>query len=450
MNLIGQVKEYLVKEVHIAPLAVFRAIFGGVIFVSIIRFILNGWVYSQYILPEYFFTFYGFEWIKPLGATGMYVVFASMALAAFCVMLGFLYRPTIILLFILFTYVELIDVTNYLNHYYFVSIICFLLIFLPANKYFSLDVFIKPSSIIEKVPNWIIWVIKFQLLLVYFYAGLAKLNYDWLIEAMPLRIWLPSKADFPVIGFLFDYVWVAYAFSWFGAIYDLAIPFLLVWRKSRPFAYFFVIAFHVMTALLFQIGMFPYIMILATLIFFSEEFHLKITRLFGKIKNTEEGSKAFNLSVFAKKALIGFFAVHFILQIFVPFRFMLYPGKLFWTEQGYRFSWRVMLMEKAGTAFFYVSDPETGNTAEVLLCDYLTPVQQKMLSTQPDLILQFAHFLKGEYQKIGVENPEIRVECYVTLNGSPSRPFIDPKVDLTQIKEGFHHKTWILPFEANK
>jgi hypothetical protein len=53
--------------------------------------------------------------------------------------------------------------------------------------------------------------------MVYFFAGVAKLNYDWLFRAMPLRIWLPPHIGLTLIGPLMDETWVAYAFSWFGA-----------------------------------------------------------------------------------------------------------------------------------------------------------------------------------------------------------------------------------------
>jgi hypothetical protein len=48
------------------------------------------------------------------------------------------------------------------------------------------------------------------------------------------------------------------------------------------------------------------------------------------------------------------------------------------------------------------------------------------MSFQPDMILQFAHFLENEYQKKGIENPIVRAEVYVTLNGRKSELLIDP------------------------
>ena len=103
-----------------------------------------------------------------------------------------------------------------------------------------------------------------------------------------------------------------------------------------------------------------------------------------------------------------------------------------------------MLIEKAGTAFFYVTDPKTGNRGEVNNCDFLTPNQEKMMATQPDLILQYAHIIKEEVEYRGLKNPIINAEVYVTLNGSRSKLFIDPEVDLTTLKDNFKPKEWVL------
>lgn len=440
----------LERPISIAPLVFLRIAFGAIMFASVIRFILNGWVKELYVLPKFYFPYYGFEWVKPLGGTGMYIVFAVLAITSFSVMLGFFYRISIAAFFIFFTYVELIDKTNYLNHYYFVSVISFLLILVPAHRNFSLDVVRKPSIKITSIPAWVIAIFKLQMIVVYFYAGIAKLNYDWLIEAMPLRIWLPSKADLPVIGSLLDQLWVAYFFSWFGAIYDLTIPFLLLFKRTRSLAYVLVIIFHLATSLLFQIGMFPYIMIAMTLVFFSEKFHYRnLSRLKMIFKSNQaltEKFSLYNIDPFKKKIVLGILSLYFLLQMVIPFRYLLYPGKLFWTEQGYRFSWRVMLMEKGGTAFFYIKDPVTGRQSEVTNCNYLTPNQEKMMATQPDMILQFAHFLKEEYKKKGIKGPVVTVESYVTLNGSGSRPFINDRIDLSQEEESFLPKSWILPY----
>jgi hypothetical protein len=431
--------------------------------VSIIRFAAKGWIYDLYILPDYYFTYYGFDWVKPLGEAGMYALFTVMGLASLFVMLGWYYRAAIVLFFLSFTYVELIDKTNYLNHYYFVSIISFLLTLVPAHRYFSLDVWRKPHLEVATVPAWTLNIFKLQLGIVYVYAGLAKLNPDWLLDAMPLQLWLPAKAHLPLIGSILEHTATAYVFSWLGAFYDLFVVFFLLYGPARIWAYLIVVVFHLLTWLLFPIGMFPFIMILCTLIFFPAAFHKKLIELVarlpgglrvGNLQASAAGQsfgagKTYKTDRRASTVFMVVLGLHFTLQLLVPFRFALYPGHLFWTEQGYRFSWRVMLMEKAGHTTFHVRDPQTDRTWQVANWKYLTPVQEKMMATQPDMILQFAHYLEREYRRKGYTDVEIRAESFVTLNGRRSRAMVDPDIDLTRIDRGFAHKNWLLPYDPN-
>ena len=431
-------------KTSLAPLAVFRILFGLLMLFATLRFWIKGWIYDLYIAPDFHFKYYGFHWVEDLPGNWMYVVFGIMVLASVGIALGYYYRISATLFFLSFTYVELLDVANYLNHYYFVSLVSFLMIFLPAHRLSSIDV--RQGRTVRTLEGnwWYVNIIRLQLAIVYFYAGVAKLNYDWLFHALPLKMWLPAQADVPIIGSFLDYEWIAYFFSWFGAIYDLTIPFFLWNKKTRTVAYITVIAFHILTWMLFPIGVFPWVMIFSTLIFFSDDFHKKVLHLLKPIfRNTQISASPVKLGSMGKVAIYLFITF----QILWPWRFLAYPGKLFWTEQGYRLSWRVMLMEKAGYVIYHITDPETGKTGDIYPGDYLTPNQEKQLATQPDLILQFAHFLKKEYQQKGIADPVITAEAYVTLNGSGSRLFIDPTVDLTKVNDSFAAKDWILPYE---
>lgn len=107
-----------------------------------------------------------------------------------------------------------------------------------------------------------------------------------------------------------------------------------------------------------------------------------------------------------------------------------------------------MLMEKAGYTVFNVHDPQTGKFEQANNHEYLTPVQEKMMSTQPDMILQFAHYLEEVYREKGFVDPAITVESFVTLNGRRSQRFINPQRDLTLEPPGLRHKSWVLPLSA--
>ena len=342
------------------------------------------------------------------------------------------------------------DKTTYLNHYYFVSILSFLMIFLPSNSSYSVDSYLQKKSF-KYTPKWCVDSIKLLLFIVYFYSGLAKINKDWLFEAQPLKIWLTTGSyDFPLIGSnLMQQEWFHYFMSWGGMFYDLLIPFLLISTRTRVFGFLLVIFFHLFTVLLFPIGMFPYIMIMSSLIFFSSKTHKKILDFIlkpfiDKIKSIRE-MKIINIQ--KERISLIVVSVFFIIQFLFPFRYSLYPGELFWNEQGYRFSWRVMLMEKKGYTTFKVVNKENDNSFYIMNNSFLTEFQERQMSFQPDFIIEYAHFLGNYYKNIGLNNIEIYADSYVALNGRISKRFIDPKIDLLKQKRGFKNKDWIIPLD---
>ncbi|MEQ8524897.1 HTTM domain-containing protein [Gracilimonas sp.] len=446
------IRSYLTATTNAAPLAIFRIFFGLLMLISIVRFAANGWIQKLYIEPQFFFSYYGFEWVQPLG-DWTYLIFILCGLSSIFVALGYKYRISILVFFLSFTYIELMDKTTYLNHYYFISILSFLMMFLPAHAYYSLDAWNDKKLRSQEVPKWSVDSIKLLLFIVYFYAGLAKLNSDWLFEAMPLQIWLPSKYSLPLLGDLLQQTWTHYAFAWAGAIYDLSIPFLLLIRKTRIFAFILVVIFHILTRVLFPIGMFPYIMIVSTLIFFDAGLHNQIldyiSKWFSITKSFFDNGNIYSFpQTWVRKASLGIVCTFFVLQLLIPFRYLLYPGELFWTEEGYRFSWRVMLMEKVGYANFKVVNPDSGQSFYVDNTEFLTRFQEKQMSFQPDFILEYAHFLEDYYKKeAGIQDPEIFVDSYVALNGRRSKRYVNPDIDLTEIKPSLKHRTWLLPFD---
>ncbi len=438
------VKAKLEKEVSIAPLVTFRIGFGLVMLISTIRYWLKGWIASQLIEPKLHFHYFGFDFVGVLPGIGMYVVFVLLTVCSLGIIFGAMYRLSTVIFFVCFTYVELIDITYYLNHYYFVSIASFLLIFLPAHRSFSWDVLKNPSIQLYKVPLWCVGIFKLQIAIVYFYAGLAKINYDWLINALPLAIWLPAKTSIPIIGPIFKYEITAYLFSWAGMLFDTLIIVGLLWRRTRLVSYIAVIIFHSLTGILFQIGIFPLVMILAVTIFFSPAFHesllSKIKMLYSFRFPTGQVDDSFTTSRITYSLIILFATF----QLVFPWRYLLYDGNIFWTEEGYRFAWRVMLMEKAGTATFYIKDGEKGREGAVINHQFLNDHQEKQMAMQPDLILQFAHHLENHFREKGMNDPKVRAEVMVTLNARPAQLLIDPAVDLTEKKNGWKSKDWIL------
>jgi hypothetical protein len=430
-------RTYLTKLESAAPLVTLRVLFSLTVIISAVRFLALGWVHEQYGAAQIHFPYPGFEWLPCLPELYLYWVFVVMILCAIGMLIGYHYRWCAWGVFLTFTYIELLDVTYYLNHYYFVSCMALLLAWLPANARCSLDALAKPRL----VPAWCRIVCMVFIGIVYTYAGVAKIHTDWLLNALPLKIWLPAHSDLPIVGRVLLLPETAYIFSWFGMIYDCTVVWLLLWKRTRVVAYVSVIVFHISTGILFQIGVFPVVMIAVTTIFFSKDWHENIVSRMERFFRVPPIQTCNNARSYVLPCVAS--TVFLIFHIVFPLRSILYPGDVRWHEFGYRFSWRVMLVEKAGWAQFTVTDSLTKKRGDVINGIFLNAHQEKQMSFQPDMIRYYAHWLKAEYQRRGVANPAVTAEVWVTLNGRPSKQLVNPKVNLAHEPQTCGVPHWI-------
>src|SRR5215218_8420659 len=211
----------LFKPVDISFLVFFRVVFGGIMLWEVYRYFTHGWITRYYVEPALTFTYYGFSWVKPWPGKGMYIHFFVLGLAAACVMVGFLFRIAAPVLFLAFTYSFLLDQTRYLNHFYLVCLISFLMCFLPAERAFSIDALLRRKIRSEVVPAWTLWLLRAQVGIPFFYGGIAKLNSDWLYGGEPMRSWLRPLTRVPGGGAIFTSDPVVYSFVIGGLILDL-------------------------------------------------------------------------------------------------------------------------------------------------------------------------------------------------------------------------------------
>ena len=414
-------------RIPIHSLAAFRILFGLLMMAAMLRFMANGWVDELFLRPQFHFPYPGFEWIRPWPGAWLHWHVATTAACALGVAIGYHYRICSVLFFLGFTWLELIDRTIYLNHYYLVSLVAGLMVFMLAHRAWSLDAARKRSLRSDFIPAWPVNLLRFQFAIVFLFAGVAKLNADWLLEAQPLRIWLAARSDLPLIGPLLEQKWVAYVASWFGAAYDLSVPFLLLCSRSRPLAFVAVVFFHVLTGLLFPIGMFPWIMIAGATLFFPPDWPSR------NIRAPEARTDA--LPAWGKWLLATYVAA----QIFIPMRGWFYESNSAWSGEGFNWAWKVMIVEKRGAVDFTARD---GNKSwRIDPREYLTARQVVMMAQDPYLIRAFVRHLADDLRKRGHREIEIRTDAFVTLNGRPSQRIIDPHVDLAgPLKPG-----WIVP-----
>lgn len=425
----ASLRERLSTPVHASSLVAFRVLFGLAGLVACLRFVGMGWMEELLLAPRHHLHYADFEWVVEPSPVALRALFATMALSAGCIALGLYYRVAVAAYFLAFTYVELIDQALYLNHYYAVSLIAFLLFFLPLGEVGSLDAWRRDRHR-TSVPAWALYVVRAQLGLIYFFAGVAKLHPDWWGRAEPLRTWLLARTDLPLLGPLFHYEAAAYVMAWAGLVFDLTVPFFLVWKRSRPFAYAAVVVFHGITGSMFRIGLFPLLMILWTPVFFEPDWPERVVAFVRRRPLTvapPEPTPA--LPKAGAVALAAWFAVQFAM----PLRHYAIPGDLLWTYEGFNWAWHVMIVEKGAHADLVVVDRDSGERFFVTPDEYYTRLQTQVMSENPELVVQFAHLVASDFRHRGHAHVAVYARSYASLNGRPVQTLVDPRVDLTTI-----------------
>jgi len=441
---------YLNEPIDIASLVFFRIGFGIMMLIEVCRYVNFNWVEKYWIDPVFFFTYEGFHWVQPWDGNGMYLHFFALGILAIFITLGLFYRFSTIAFFVGFSYIFLLDKANYLNHFYLIMLFSFLLCFIPAHRYFSIDSRLNPKIHSSKIARWCLWILVFQLGVVYFYGGIAKINPDWL-NGEPMRKWILDSADFPIIGKYFTQSWAAYFFSYSGLLLDLLIVPFLLWKRTRIFAFIAITLFHIINSQIFSIGIFPWLAIAATTIFFEPDWIRKRINKFPSLTKKWHFAAPDNFQITPIKSGFKFFLILYIaVQLLVPFRHFLYPGNVNWTEEGHRFSWHMKLRDKVAKAKFVATDLVTNESYDIPKGKYLSKRQRRKMENRPDMIRQYAMFLAKVYKIKEKKDVAITVNVKASLNNRPYQVLIDPTVDLSKTNYGLERWDWILPLDMGE
>ena len=433
-------RSFLGAQVDNSPLILFRIFFGLLIAAESIGAIFTGWVRETFIDPEFTFTVIGFEWLQPLEGHGMIYYFLVMGIAGIFISLGLFYRASTFVFLSMWTVAYLMQKSHYNNHYYLLILLCAAMLLMPAHKAKSLDArfgLTVPSMTCLRLCHYFF---VFQVLIVYVFASLHKMNGDWIV-GKPLDIWFQRKADFWLIGPLLAEEWFPLLIAWGGILYDGSIVFLLLYKKTRKLGFILSIIFNLFNSAVFHIGIFPYLMIAFSVFFFSPETIRKI--FFPKRRKPH---------IVRAKLSLGWtwvVIVYFSIQLLLPLRHHLYQGPVSWTEEGHRLSWRMMLRTKYGSMRVITKDLATGDTERVNLKEHLIRNQITSMKGQPDMMWQFAQYLRKKRETQG-RNVAVFFETNISLNGRARKKLIDPSVNLAaQPWERFKHADWILTYEGN-
>ncbi|HEX8427752.1 HTTM domain-containing protein [Hymenobacter sp.] len=438
----------LFRPIDIAWLVVARIVVGVLLALEMAGSLALGFV-REYTEPQLHFSYMLSAWLPDWSPAFIWGFHLGAIAAGVAVAAGWHFRPAALVLTVCYTLLFLAEQTRFINHFYLYCLVAAMLGLMPAHRAASADVRAGRVLPAATTPAWTRYLLLFQISVVYFYAGLAKLNADWFM-ARPLTVWLAPKVSYPIIGPLLGSSSLPWIMSYAGVAFDLLVVPLLLWRRSRPWAFGAAAFFHLSNVLVFGLGTFPWFSLLITAaLFFSPSWPRHTPGLRRWIAahvplSVPTATPPLPTAPRSAPVLLTALGFYALVQLLVPFRHFLYRGDVHWTEEGHHFAWHMMLRAKSGSISFRVVLPD-GRTETVAPTSYLTHRQYIKLVGQPDCILQFAHFLAAEYARRGQGPVAVYADSYVQLNKRPIRPIVAPTTNLAAQPRTLGLYTWITP-----
>jgi vitamin K-dependent gamma-carboxylase len=426
----------LTQPVDGASLAVFRIMFGMIMAWFCLEILTTSYLYDSFIQPKMLFKYYGFGWVRRMPLPVLYAVAGTMLVSALALALGAYQRFAAAVFGLGWTYLFLLEKAYYINHFYLISLLAFLFFLNPPHGAFT-PRFAGYAG--TQIPAWSLWSFRAQFVIVYFYAGLAKIQPDW----------LSGQSILPFLGPYFEngspaLDVTALAVAWAGMAFDLLIAPALLWRRTRVPAALFAVGFHLANRSIFNIDVFPWLAMAGTLLFFAPDWPRQVLARF-KLPAVHTGTRSKPPGV--KPWTAAALTVYFAIQLLVPFQRFLYPGNSNWTEEGQKFTWQLMMKYKRGNVDFTVVDRKSNQEIDIIEKRYLNDHQIFMMMGDPDLHVQFAHYLAHEASQQGANDVAVYADTELSLNGRPKQRLVPPDLDLSTIKRSWRHYDWVIPLQ---
>lgn len=419
-----------------------------------------------------------FSSLQPLPLEWMCITYLIMWIGAFGIMLGFHFKKSCVAFIIPYYYIFLLDKAAWNNHTYLYGLIALLLLGSNAHHYWSLDAVFGTVKHDAPVPLWNYAILRIQLFIVYFVAGLKKMDHDW-IEGYSMtnlnHHWIFDPFKLLLTPEQVDY-WIVHVS---GFLLDLTIGFWLFLDKTRPYAIFFCSTFHLMNSRLFSIGMFPYVCLATMPIFcypdWPKKFHLNVKKLMGSYslstseleennvenRNSHEDSAASAQipSLTWKHSFVATLLMSYTgLQVFLPYSHFITKGYNNWTNGLYGYSWD-MMVHSWDTIMIALRVVDNTSGKEHFL-DPEAWVQTDRWAKHADMMVQYAHCLKRNilnYKNnhapgteidnyITGDNISIYVDVWCSLNGRFQQRMFDPNADILKVEwSPFKRPSWLMP-----
>ncbi|WP_298515605.1 HTTM domain-containing protein [uncultured Kordia sp.] len=444
------------KSIDVSIVAIFRIFFGMFMTYQMIYYYEIDYTFQFIFGPEVLFPYQGLEFLQPFSLGFLKVIHAGLLISAILITLGFLYRYAMIFFFVGFSYFSFIDKTLYNNHIYLIALIAFVMIFMNADRKYSLRVKFSKKPLSKLVPAWQQNILIFLLSVVYFYGGISKLSPNWLDSN--LVGYTIDQAQSSVLTNLFPKETLIMLIKYGGLIFDLSIAFILLNKRTRLFGVILVVIFsYTNNSILFDdIGIFPFFMICATILFFdSKKVGNYVDGIFmsKSTENSEEQEAVLDQNEspkFKKLTLICIF-LFVAFQLVFPLRHHFLTTNPEWTGIAQKFSWRMKMQSRNVTQFtMSLVDRATSQRYNLDGTTFVTRNQFMHMPEDPYTFVHLAKYIsKKLYLEQGLVNPIIKADLQVEFNGMPTQHMLDPRIDLTKMDEDqFSDNQWISEFKG--
>lgn len=428
----------LFSPINPIHLGIFR-IGLGLLFMFEAAYFMSTYLVEDYLMkPKYLFN-YDFLPLNPLEEGPMKAIIWAMFLAGALIALGLWQRIAAFVYFISLSYIFLLEKVFYNNHIYLFALIALMLVFIPADAALSIKSK-RANQPIQGPLGWHIWLLRFQLMVVYFFGGVAKINYDWLTNLEPTKTLLAAK------GITSDFA--IYFITYGGMVFDLTIGFMLLWKRTRLLGMIGVIVFNLSNHYLFDdINIFPFFMLFATIVFLdSETVGQWVSKRFKNIKIQKE-FKPYGPNY--RKIAVAALGVYVLFQLWMPLRHLMFDSNVDWSGEGQRFAWRMKIQTRTVAEMkFGIFDLDTKQIYPVKINQHIAKEQADQMILQPHMILDFAHYL-GEFARteMKLKNVMVKAKAAVSMNGRRPQYMVNPDVDLLKKKWDPGNNSWIVPLQ---
>ncbi|CAL8281581.1 vitamin K-dependent gamma-carboxylase [Gadus morhua] len=458
-----------------AALGIFRCMFGMLMAIDITQERGLSHLDYKYLDGAPICRFPLFSSLEPLPMDWMYLVYVVMFLGSVGIMLGLFYRLSCLMFIATYWYVFFLDKTAWNNHSYLYGLIGFQLTLMDANRYWSLDGLMKPKKRNADVPLWNYTLLRVQIFIVYFIAGIKKLDADW-VEGYSMS-YLAHHWLFEPFQMILSVDQVSLLVVHGGGLaLDLTAGYLLFFDATRPFGIVFVSYFHCMNSQLFSIGMFAYTMLATSPLFCYPDWPRRFFARFPaplwvllpitapgpqpssscvypevqkggkKAPKTPSSNTTPKVSQprFRHKLATVFAFIYVVEQFFLPYSHFITQGYNNWTNGLYGYSWDMMVHSRSHQHVKITY--KDGTTGEV---GYLNPgvfTHSRRWKDHGDMLKQYAVCLSANLPRYNITEPEIYFDIWVSINERFQQRIFDPRVDIVKADwSPFRPNPWLMP-----